>query len=210
VDDHAAQLVPDGEGGWDVYYPLQDRMAHVVALADASGAVVERYNYAPYGELTITDEAGTTDRTAAGSSYGNPYTYTGRYWDADAGLYYYRHRWYSADLGRFTTRDPAGYVDGASLYQYGSASPIQKYDPSGLGEESDEVTLLMEQSGCSYSETVSNQPSKPLPPPHTWNYGMRQGGDNLGIFVGIDWIIRLFGGDGIDPDSIDKAGSSRS
>jgi RHS repeat-associated protein len=103
-------------------------MQHVVVLADASGAVVERYAYAPYGELTITDEAGTTDRTSAGSSFGNAYTYTGRYWDADAGLYYYRNRWYSADLGRFTTRDPAGYVDGASLYGYLAG----RLDPLGL------------------------------------------------------------------------------
>lgn len=111
IDEHAAQLVPDGEGGWTVYYTLQDRMQNVVALADSSGNVVERYDYSPYGKVTITDETGQTDRTSAGSSYGTPYTYTGRYWDADAGLYYCGNRWCSPDLGRYTTR--SGYVPGS-------------------------------------------------------------------------------------------------
>ena len=109
VDDHVAMLVPSG-ASWTIYYTLQDRMQHVVALADSSGVVQERYDYDPYGKVHIYAEDGTTPRTA--SSYGNPYTYTGRYWDADAGLYYYRNRWYSADLGRglqCDPRSPTGY-----------------------------------------------------------------------------------------------------
>ena len=73
-------------------------------LADSSGVVQERYDYDPYGQVHIYAEDGTTPRTV--SSVGNCYTYTGRYWDADAGLYYYRNRWYSADLGRGLQCDP--------------------------------------------------------------------------------------------------------
>jgi len=61
VDHHAALV--DAQGA--VYYYLQDRMANVVALADSTGAVVERYAYEPYGGVTITDETGQTVRVAS-------------------------------------------------------------------------------------------------------------------------------------------------
>ena len=40
----------------------------------------------------------------------NPYTYTGRRFDIESGLYYYRNRYYDAGLGKFVNRDPIGYV----------------------------------------------------------------------------------------------------
>ena len=46
---------------------------------------------------------------ASASSYANVYTYTGRQLDTETGLYYYRHRMYHAQLGRFCSRDPIGY-----------------------------------------------------------------------------------------------------
>ena len=63
IDHHVALI--DSEG--DIYYYLQDRMANVTALADSTGAVVERYDYEPYGGLRIFAENGTTSRTT--SSY---------------------------------------------------------------------------------------------------------------------------------------------
>ena len=43
-----------------------------------------------------------------------------------------RFRVYDADLGRWTRRDPLGYVDGMSLYAYMQAYPILMADPMGL------------------------------------------------------------------------------
>jgi hypothetical protein len=43
-----------------------------------------------------------------------------------------RHRVYLADLGRWTRRDPAGYVDGMNVYAYVGAMPVVKVDPMGL------------------------------------------------------------------------------
>lgn len=37
-----------------------------------------------------------------------------------------------AGLGRFTQRDPAGYMDGANLYAYVANNPIAFIDPSGM------------------------------------------------------------------------------
>jgi len=39
---------------------------------------------------------------------------------------------YSPELGRFRTRDPAGYVDGSHLQQYVASSPASFVDPYGL------------------------------------------------------------------------------
>ncbi len=47
-------------------------------------------------------------------------------------FYHVRHRFYDAGLGRWHQRDPMGYVDGVSLYQYARSSPIIGMDPMGL------------------------------------------------------------------------------
>ena len=54
------------------------------------------------------------------------------YTDAAAGLYHVRHRVYDPELGRWTRRDPAGYVDGTDLYEYVQCSPVGGLDNSGL------------------------------------------------------------------------------
>jgi hypothetical protein len=48
-----------------------------------------------------------------------------------------RHRTYDPALGRFIQRDPAGYLDGMSLYQYARSSPAVLSDPMGLHPEMD-------------------------------------------------------------------------
>lgn len=40
-------------------------------------------------------------------------------------------RVFHAGLGRFTTRDPLGYVDGSNLYEYVRSNPVANSDPSG-------------------------------------------------------------------------------
>jgi RHS repeat-associated protein len=47
-------------------------------------------------------------------------------------VYHVRHRVYSTDLGRWTRRDPLGYVDGMSVYDYCNASSLSDVDPTGL------------------------------------------------------------------------------
>ncbi len=62
----------------------------------------------------------------------NSVGYCGYIHNEDTGLYTVRYRTYSATLGRWLTRDPAGYVDGMSLYQYAVGDPVTSVDPLGL------------------------------------------------------------------------------
>jgi len=112
--------------GERLYY-LADANWNTTAVVSDSGSVQERYEYDPYGNLSIF-EANFTPRAV--SSYAVHYTYTSREWTPDAGLYYFRNRWYDAQLGRFSSRDPIGFVDGYSLY--GQYMSLRKMDPLGF------------------------------------------------------------------------------
>ena len=91
--------------------------------------VVERYLYTPYGEAKVLNP----DFTAGSSAYANTTLYTGRELDVETGLYYYRARYYNAQLGRFINRDPIGYAAGSmNLYAYVGGQPVNWVDPTGL------------------------------------------------------------------------------
>ncbi|HEX9062336.1 MAG TPA: RHS repeat-associated core domain-containing protein, partial [Clostridia bacterium] len=50
----------------------------------------------------------------------------------ETGLYYYRARYYDANVGRFTQRDPIGFKGGINLYAALKNNPINFKDPKGL------------------------------------------------------------------------------
>jgi RHS repeat-associated protein len=116
----------------DSFYHKDD-MGNVLALTDKDGAVVEYYEYTDYGYPTIYAPNGTV-RTV--SAVGNTLMWGARPWDREAGLYYFRYRWYDPYLGRFITRDPIGiWGDGISNgngYAYVGNNPWSMVDPFGL------------------------------------------------------------------------------
>ena len=58
--------------------------------------------------------------------------FSGRRYDAESGLYYYRARMYSPAIGRFLQPDTIGYWDSMNLYQYCLNNPVNWIDPLGL------------------------------------------------------------------------------
>ena len=107
-------------GSGSVYYYHQDAQGSVVAMSSSAGALAESYAYGPYGQVEQP------------SILGNPFLYTGREYDAETGLYYYRARHYDPVIGRFLQPDPLGYFDGMNVYEYVGGNPINFVDPLGL------------------------------------------------------------------------------
>jgi RHS repeat-associated protein len=64
------------------------------------------------------------------------YSFTNREWDADAGMYYYRARYYDPGIGRFIQEDPhpgisANPKSHITKYAYAGNNPIGNIDPNG-------------------------------------------------------------------------------
>ncbi|WP_267087303.1 RHS repeat-associated core domain-containing protein [Xanthomonas sacchari] len=115
IDERCARNEASGRA-----YFLSDALGSTRALTNASGALIQRYDYTPYGQ---------TSQASAGAS--NPYQYTGRERDA-SGFYYYRARYYRSELGHFVSEDPIGLAGGANAYSYVHGSPLMYGDPLGL------------------------------------------------------------------------------
>lgn len=114
-------------GGNDYYYH-RNHLGSIVAITDSMGAVVERYEYDPYGNTVITSPAGTIRQESA---IGNRYMFTGREYDTETGLYYFRARTMVPQLGRFMQADPLLYVDSYNYYTYVDNMPLKYIDADG-------------------------------------------------------------------------------
>jgi len=109
-------------------YALQDANYNVVALANTSGTVVERFDYTPYGTVTVLSASGvqTVD------SYGWQIGYQGGWTDSITALVHFQNRYYNPATATWMTQDPMGYVNGANLYQMERSNPMKYIDPRGM------------------------------------------------------------------------------
>ena len=94
------------------------------------GGVLETYRYSEYGQVQFCDGAGYY--YSPNASLGEQdFTYTGREWNQELGLYYYRARWYRPETGGFLERDPI--LDASSVHGYGYVDTMvtSRIDPYG-------------------------------------------------------------------------------
>jgi RHS repeat-associated protein len=111
------------------YYYHENVQGSIYAVTNSSGNIVEKYEYTAYGKVTFFDGSGNQ---ISSSTIGNNYLYTGREYDSEIDLYYYRARFYSVNMGRFLQRDPIADDDLMNLYTYVGNSPLNFIDPLGL------------------------------------------------------------------------------
>ena len=100
-----------------------------MVITDSDGAFVEAYDYDPYGAPTIRTVSGIE---ISASTIGNTIMFTGREYDYETGLYYFRARTMHPAFGRFMQHDPLMYVDGLDFYEYVGGNPIAFIDNKGL------------------------------------------------------------------------------
>lgn len=112
------------ESGNEVLYFLYDGVGNVVALANEQGAIVQRYTYSAFGEMI--SQSGSVE---------NPYQFQTKHLSSSTNLVNFGFRNYSPLIGRFTTPDPMGFVDGPNVYGYVGNNPLNLIDPFGLCEE---------------------------------------------------------------------------
>ncbi len=122
LDEPVQMLKPAAApGGAGEFYLHPNARGDIVVVTDMAGAVVERFRYSDFGQPD------------AASATGVPYLFQSRRLDPETGLFYFRHRYYDADAGRFIHRDPV--FDPANMgnqYTFAGNSPVSRSDPLGL------------------------------------------------------------------------------
>jgi RHS repeat-associated protein len=104
-------------------------------------------------------------RVGPGNVVANTTTYTGRSLDTETGLYYYRNRYYHAQLGRFVSRDPIGFLGGTNMYEFVNCRPNIFVDPMGLNPnqfgalDADDVIAKIDEFEYGYNLKYGRYPS---------------------------------------------------
>jgi len=112
---------PNDANDWTNYTFHHDHLNSVTALTGHAGSTKETTGYDAFGKPLSLTLPGT----------GNDMLYTGREYDRETGLYYYRARYYDPEVGRFVSEDPLGFKAGMNFYAYVNNNPINFNDPSG-------------------------------------------------------------------------------
>ena len=116
IDEPLAML----RSGTTSYYQA-DGINSITSLSNVAGALAQTYTFDSFGE-----------QTASSGSLTNPFRYTGREFDTETGLDYYRARYYDPNPGRFLAEDPLEFVSTFNPYAYVENRPTNSIDPSGL------------------------------------------------------------------------------
>ena len=108
-----------------ITYYHNDLLGSAIAATNASGQVIWREGYRPYGERLTNDAAAANNKA----------WYTSRRQDGETGLVYMGARYYDPAVGRFMGADPKllaeNNMHSFNRYAYANNNPYRYKDPDG-------------------------------------------------------------------------------
>jgi RHS repeat-associated protein len=117
------QVFAQDAGGASELWLLADHLGSTTDLVNDSGTIQNHITYDSFGQVISQSNPAAATR----------YLFTGREFNSDLELYYYRARFYDPAVGRFLSEDPVGFLgDDVNLFRYVGNDPLAKGDPSGL------------------------------------------------------------------------------
>jgi len=102
-------------------YYEHDGVNSITSLSNGTAAPANTYTFDSFGELT-----------ASTGSITNPSQYTGREFDPETRINYYRERYFDPSSGRFLSEDPLRFKTATNFYPYAANNPLRFNDPMGL------------------------------------------------------------------------------
>jgi RHS repeat-associated protein len=118
-------LLAQGASAQKVTYYHNDVLGSPVVATDATGAVVWKETYRPYGQPYLNSSAASTERIG----------FSGKPYDRSTGLSYVGARYYDPFVGRFLSIDPRPSDDedvhSLNRYAYANNNPAKHIDPDG-------------------------------------------------------------------------------
>jgi len=116
----------------ETYWFINDHLGAPRALINASGQIVWKAAYLPFGSAEVLVD-----------TVENNFRLPGQYYDAETGLHYNMNRYYDPDTGRYITADPIGLDGGINLFAYVGGDPVNTIDLLGLTACEDFVESLI-------------------------------------------------------------------
>lgn len=125
-----AQPLAQVEANGNILFLHTDHLATPRLASNVSGQVVWRWNSAPFGETSPTQ-----DPDGDGIATIVNLRFPGQYYDSESGLHYNYFRDYDPQTGRYVESDPIGLDGGLNTYGYVSGNPLIFIDPQGLAAQ---------------------------------------------------------------------------
>ena len=119
-----------------IIYLHNDISGSPQAATDASGNVLWKESYTPYGERTVNSPS-----SATGKGTNQLYFHGKKVEDLNGGVHlsYFGARYYDPSLGRFLQIDPVGFAErnihSFNRYAFANNNPFKYHDPTGMAGE---------------------------------------------------------------------------
>ncbi|OFX84020.1 MAG: hypothetical protein A2W99_03275 [Bacteroidetes bacterium GWF2_33_16] len=121
-----------------IRYQYSNHLGSAILETDNNGNIISYEEYHPFGTSSYRVSKPDSDLSL------KRYRFSGKERDDETGFYYFGARYYAAWLGRWTSSDPEGFIDGLNLFSYVSNNPINYIDINGTEKLKDDPDLNKE------------------------------------------------------------------